>query len=129
MDKEHSAAPPSSPSSALAGVSAGAPAPPGKGRGPLCRWLGWVGRALGACVLLCVAVLGASLVALRNESVQAWLTEKINASMEAAPVSGPASGGVRARITHLSGPLPFGLSLARLRHAVGLARSALKPAY
>ena len=111
MDKEHSAAPPSSPFGPSAHVPAGAPAPPGKGRGPLRRWLGWVGRALGACVLLCVAVLGASLVALRNESVQAWLTEKINASMEASPVSGPDSAGVRARITHLSGPLPFGLSL------------------
>lgn len=111
MDKEHSAAPPSSPSGPPAHVPAGAPAPPGKGRGPLRRWLGRVGRVLGACVLLCVAVLGASLVALRNESVQAWLTEKINASMEAAPESGSASAGVRARITHLSGPLPFGLSL------------------
>ena len=120
MDQEHSAAPPSSSSSASAALggkvspSAGQPGhrnPSGGGRGPFRKWLRRAGWALGLCVLLCVIALAATLAALRSDSVQGWLTEKINTAMEAAPESGAPPAGVRARITHLSGPLPFEFSL------------------
>lgn len=120
MDQEHSAAPPSSSSSeslALGGKaspSAGQPGhrnPSGEGRAPFCKWLRRAGWALGLCVLLCALALAATLAALRSEAVQGWLTEKINVAMEAAPESDAAPAGVRARITHLSGPLPFEFSL------------------
>ena len=120
MDQEHSAAPPSSSSSASAALggkaasNAGQPAhrkPSGGGRGPFRKWLCRAGWALGLCVLLCAVALAATLAALRSESVQGWLTEKINTAMEAAPESGAPPAGVRARITHLSGSLPFEFSL------------------
>ena len=78
------------------------------------------GKALGLCLLVCVlalaGVLAGGLVALRSESVQAWLTDKINAAMEAAPPNGAVAQGeaapaIRARITHLSGPMPFAFTL------------------
>ncbi|WP_374282240.1 translocation/assembly module TamB domain-containing protein [Desulfovibrio sp.] len=78
------------------------------------------GKALGLCLLVCVlalaGVLAGGLAALRSESVQAWLTDKINAAMEAAPPNGAVAQGeaapaIRARITHLSGPLPFAFTL------------------
>lgn len=120
MDQEHSAAPPSSSSSASAALggkaspSAGQPGhrnSSGGGRGPFRKWLNRAGWALGLCVLLCVIALAATLAALRSDSVQGWLTEKINTAMEAAPESGAPPAGVRARITHLSGSLPFEFSL------------------
>ncbi|QTO40030.1 translocation/assembly module TamB domain-containing protein [Desulfovibrio desulfuricans] len=120
MDQEHSAAPPSSSSSASAALggkaspSAGQPGhrkPSGGGSGPFRKWLRRAGWALGLCVLLCVIALAAILVPLRSDSVQGWLTEKINTAMEAAPDSGATPAGVRARITHLSGSLPFEFSL------------------
>lgn len=120
MDQEHSAAPPSSSSSASAALggkaspSAGQPGhrnSSGGGRGPFRKWLRRAGWVLGLCVLLCVIALAAILVALRSDSVQGWLTEKINTAMEAAPESGALPPGVRARITHLSGFLPFEFSL------------------
>lgn len=116
MDQEHSAAPPSSSSSASAALggeaspSAGQPGhrnSSGGGRGPFRKWLSRAGWALG----LCVIALAATLAALRSDSVQGWLTEKINTAMEAAPESGAPPAGVRARITHLSGSLPFEFSL------------------
>ena len=116
MDQEHSAAPPSSSSSASAALggkaspSTGQPGhrnPSGGGRGPFRKWLSRAGWALGLCVLLCAVALAATIAALRSESVQGWLTEKINTAMEAAPESGAPPAGVRARITHLSGSLPF----------------------
>ena len=123
MDQEHSAAPPSSFSfaSAAPGATGARPSsnagqpgpgkPSGQGGGPRRKWLRRTGWALGLCVLLCMAAFAATLAALRNEVVQGWLTEKINAAMEAAPEPGAPPAGVRARITHLSGPLPFGFSL------------------
>ena len=118
MDQEHSAAPPSSSSSASAALGGKAPFNAGQpghrkpsGSAPRRKWLRRAGWALGLCVLLCVIALAATLVALRSESVQGWLTEKINTAMEAAPESGTPPAGVRARITRLSGPLPFEFSL------------------
>lgn len=123
MGQKHSAASPPSASASVASIpapggktppNAGQPSHPGQpGQGKKKRrgWLRLGVRALCVCALLCAAVLAGALTALRHESVQGWLTEKINASMEAAPESGAASAGVRARITHLSGPLPFGFSL------------------
>lgn len=118
MDQERSAAPPSSSpsaSAALGGKASPSAGQPGhrkpSGSAPRRKWLRRAGWALGLCVLLCVIALAATLAALRSESVQAWLTEKINTAMEAAPESGAPPAGVRARITHLSGPLPFEFSL------------------
>lgn len=118
MDQERSAAPPSSSPSASAALGGQASPSAGQprhrkpsGSAPRRKWLRRAGWALGLCVLLCVIALAATLAALRSESVQAWLTEKINTAMEAAPESGAPPAGVRARITHLSGPLPFEFSL------------------
>ncbi len=120
MDQEHSAAPPSSSSATPAALggkaasNAGQPGhrkPSGWGSGPVRKWLRRAGWALGLCVLLCAVALVATLAALRSEAVQGWLTEKINTAMEAAPHAGATPAGVRARITHLSGSLPFEFSL------------------
>lgn len=120
MGQEHSAAPPSSsvsPSAAPGGKvtpNAGQPGhrnPPGGGSGPFRKWLRRAGWALGLCVLLCAVVIATVLAALRSESVQGWLTEKINTAMEGAPEPGVPPAGVRARITHLSGSLPFDFTL------------------
>ena len=120
MDQEHSAAPPSSSSSASAALggkaspNAGQPGhkkTSGRGLGPRRKWLRRAGWVLGLCVLLCAVALVATIAALRSESVQGWLTEKINTAMEAAPEPGAPPAGVRARITHLSGSLPFEFSL------------------
>ena len=82
--------------------------------------------------LLLVLVIAGALVALRNEGVQGWLTDKINAALEAAPpdlgsAQGSAAGAdgatpaIRARITHLSGALPFEFALGvELYDAQGL---------
>ena len=124
MDQERKAAtPPSSvadaaprpASSPLADTGGGASGPPRMpGQSPLkfsrlCR----AGRVLGLCMLACVlalsVVVAGSLVALRSESVQGWLTDRINTAMQDAP-QGEAAG-IRARITHLSGPLPFAFAL------------------
>lgn len=82
---------------------------PRKRRGRL-RLAAW---ALGIAALLCLAAFAGALAALRNETVQAWLTEKINASLNngANASEDGLPAGVRARITHLSGPLPFAADL------------------
>ena len=74
------------------------------------NWLRRAAKVLGLCVLLCAAVLAGTLIALRNESAQAWLTERINTAMQGTADEGAAQA-IRARITHLSGPLPFGFAL------------------
>ena len=69
-------------------------------------------RVLGLCLLVCVlalsAILAGGLAALRSEAVQIWLTERINTAMQGTAEAFPA---IRARITHLSGPLPFEVAL------------------
>ena len=102
MDQEtRAAAPPSSPL-------------PGQSPPKFTNRLRRAGRVLGLCLLACVlalsVVVAGSLVALRSESVQGWLTDKINTAMQAAP-QGEAAPAIRARITHLSGPLPFAFAL------------------
>ncbi len=133
MDQDRkAAAPPSSPTPDNGGAAFG----PGNnvGQSPKKRknWLRFAVRALASCVLLCVLVIAGALVALRNEGVQGWLTDKINAALEAAPpdlgsAQGSAAGAdgatpaIRARITHLSGALPFEFALGvELYDAQGL---------
>ncbi|MTJ91385.1 MAG: translocation/assembly module TamB [Desulfovibrio sp.] len=121
MDQDRkAAAPPSSTSPDKGGV---APQPGLSGQYPKNKRRIWLRRtvmALGLCLLLCVTALVGTLAALRNESVQAWVTDKINAAMEATPADG-AAPDIRARITHLSGPLPFGFALGvELYDAQGL---------
>lgn len=121
MDQERKAAAlPSSTSPDKGGV---APQPGLSGQNPKSKRKIWLRRtvmALGLCLLLCVLVLAGTLAALRNESVQAWLTDKINAAMAPAPDDG-AAPDIRARITQLSGPLPFGFALGvELYDAQGL---------
>ena len=139
MDQDRkAAAPPSSPTPDSGGAAFG----PGNkvGQSPKKRknWLRLAVWALASCVLLCVLVIAGALVALRNEGVQGWLTDKINAALEAAlpdraaaqgsatgaggaAVSGGASPAMRARITHLSGALPFEFALGvELYDAQGL---------
>lgn len=122
MAQKRSAAQP--PSSAGANSETGGAAPsPSRPDQPFKKrksWLRLAGKALGLCVLLCAVALAAGLTALRNESVQLWLTGKINAAMQGAAEPGAAQG-VRARITRLAGPLPFGLELGvELYDAKGL---------
>ena len=139
MDQDRkAAAPPSSPTPDSGGAAFG----PGNkvGQSPKKRknWLRLAVWALTSCVLLCVLAIAGALVALRNEGVQGWLTDKINAALEAAPpdrtaaqvsaagsdgsaVPGGASPAIRARITHLSGALPFEFALGvELYDAQGL---------
>ena len=106
MGEERTTAPPSPPS----------PATPASGGRPprgFRRRLRLAALALAGLLLLCLAAVAGALVALRTTAMQGWLTEKINASLAAAATSqdnGPAAG-VRARITHLSGALPFTVEL------------------
>jgi len=127
MDQERKAAVPPSSARATAGADgaapprAGQPAPPGRAKKRGKGWLRLAGRVLGLCVLLCALALAGALAALRSEAVQAWLVDKINAVMQAAPGAGAPPQGIQARITHLSGPLPFGFALGvELYDAQGL---------
>ena len=138
MDQDRkAAAPPSSPTPG-SGTAFGPPNNVGRsgqsGQSPKKRknWLRLAVWALASCVLLCVLAIAGALVALRNEGVQGWLTDKINAALEAAPpdrgaAQGSAAGSdgaalaMRARITHLSGALPFEFALGvELYDAQGL---------
>ncbi|NCB21215.1 MAG: hypothetical protein EOM56_00005, partial [Deltaproteobacteria bacterium] len=142
MDQDRkAAAPPSSPTPDSGGAAFGPGNKVGRSsQSPKKRknWLRLAVWALASCVLLCVLVIAGALVALRNEGVQGWLTDKINAALEAAPpdraaaqgsaagsdgsaVPGGASPAIRARITHLSGALPFEFALGvELYDAQGL---------
>lgn len=80
------------------------------------RWLRIAVWALASCVLLCVLTLAGALVALRSEGVQGLLTDKINTAMQGtagaqAVLPDGAALPIRARITHLSGALPFEFAL------------------
>ncbi|MDO5484149.1 MAG: hypothetical protein Q4F27_04500, partial [Desulfovibrionaceae bacterium] len=82
---------------------------------PLRKRRRWLRRILwGLAGLLCLAVVGLGWLC-RSEGGQAWLKEQINAVLQEAL----ASGGLNARLTSLSGPLPFG---ARFGLEVGDAR-------
>ena len=84
------------------------------------NWLRFAVRALALCVLLCVLALAGVLVALRSEGVQGWLTDKINTAMQGTAEAG-AAPAIGARITHLSGTLPFQFALGlELYDAQGL---------
>ncbi|WP_374289675.1 translocation/assembly module TamB domain-containing protein [Desulfovibrio desulfuricans] len=127
MDTRRDAAQPPSSARATAGADgaapsrAGQPAPPDRGNKRGKGWLRLAGRVLGLCALLCALALAGALAALRSEGVQAWLVGKINAVMQAAPGAGAPPQGIQARITHLSGPLPFGFALGvELYDAQGL---------
>lgn len=133
MDQDRkAAAPPSSPTPDNGGAAFGPPNKVGQaGQSPKKRnnWLRLAVCALASCVLLCVLAIAGALVALRYEGVQGWLTDKINAALEAAPpdraaAQGGAAGAspaMRARITHLSGALPFEFALGlELYDAQGL---------
>ncbi|MBQ9453033.1 MAG: translocation/assembly module TamB [Desulfovibrio sp.] len=79
-------------------------------RQPQYKWthaLRWLVRGLVGFVLLALLLLGGMFVALRTPGMQAWLVENINAALQPPATSGQPVG-VWARVTHLSGPLPFG---------------------
>lgn len=68
-------------------------------------------RALAALVLVPVILVVLVLGALRQEGVQGWLAERINAALAAPEERADAAEALATgvRITHLSGPLPFGI--------------------
>lgn len=126
MDQDRKAAVPPSSAAANATPNTGGGAAsrsPERNRLPKNRrksWLRLAGKVLGLCVLLCVLALAGALAALRSAGVQGWLTERINTVMQAQAETG-ATPALRVRITHLSGPLPFGFELgAELYDAGGL---------
>lgn len=66
----------------------------------------WLRRALAALLALLLTALGGLAYVLRSESGQAWLTKTVNAALE----SSLRESGLHARLTRLSGPLPFACS-------------------
>lgn len=73
------------------------------------RLAGFLLAGLFVLLVLCVA---GGLAALRNEGVQNWLTGKVNAALYAPEAGAEGSApALRARVTSLSGPLPFGMTL------------------
>ncbi len=65
--------------------------------------LRWLRRILAGLLVLLLAASAGLIWALRSESGQAWLLKTVNATLE----SSLRQSGLRARLTHLSGPLPF----------------------
>ncbi len=98
---------------AASGVSgAGAPASNGGGKGPgkgqkargrAARIWSVLWRGLALLLLVLLLFLAGGLLALRSESVQAWLKDEINATLAASA----AESGLHIRLTKLSGSLPF----------------------
>ncbi|WP_297671839.1 translocation/assembly module TamB domain-containing protein [uncultured Desulfovibrio sp.] len=86
-------------------LTAPKPQPPRPPRNMWRRVLRWCRRGLAGLLALALVLLGATLVALRSAGVQAWLAESVNAALQ--PVPGQPAG-IWARVTRLSGPLPFG---------------------
>ena len=81
------------------------------------RIWGVVWRGLVFLLLLLLFFLAGILLALRNENVQAWLKDEVNAVL-AAPVE---TGGLQVRLTRLSGSLPFSMQVGvELADAHGL---------
>ncbi len=80
-------------------------------RQPRHKWthvLRWLVRGLVGLVLLALLMLGGIFVALRTPWVQTWLVENINVALQ-PPATSIQPAGIWARVTHLSGPLPFGV--------------------
>lgn len=79
---------------------------PGKGqkaRGRAARIWSVLWRGLTLLLLVLLLFLAGVLLALRSESVQAWLKDEINATLAASA----AESGLHIRLTKLSGSLPF----------------------
>ncbi len=79
---------------------------PGKGqktRGRAARIWSVLWRGLALLLLVLLLFLAGVLLALRSESVQAWLKDEINATLAASA----AESGLHIRLTKLSGSLPF----------------------
>ncbi|ATD82038.1 hypothetical protein [Desulfovibrio sp. G11] len=66
-----------------------------------------VWRGLAFLLLLLLFFLAGILLALRNENVQAWLKDEVNAVL-AAPAE---TGDLQVRLTRLSGSLPFSMQV------------------
>lgn len=80
--------------------------PPSSRQSPGRRSFRWARLLLGllaALLFLLVLVTATVIFILRSDAGQAWLTEKLNAVLE----SSLAESGLRIKITHLSGDLPF----------------------
>ena len=72
-------------------------------RGPAARIWAVVWRGLIFVLLLLLFFLAGVLLALRNENVQAWIKDEVNAVLAASA----AESGLHIRLTNLSGALPF----------------------
>lgn len=85
------------------------PGRPGGRRGAVLFSRIWsiVWRGLAFLLLLLLFFLAGILLALRNENVQAWLKDEVNAVL-AAPAE---TGGLQVRLTRLSGSLPFSMQV------------------
>ena len=83
---------------------AGTSRPPRSGRSG--RWTRWLRRILAGLLGLLLAASAGLVWVLRSDSGQAWLLETVNATLE----SSLRESGLRARLTRLSGPLPFACS-------------------
>ena len=83
---------------------AGTSRPPRSGRSG--RWTRWLRCILAGLLGLLLAASAGLVWVLRSESGQAWLLETVNATLE----SSLRESGLRARLTRLSGPLPFACS-------------------
>lgn len=92
--------------SGAASSSNGAGKGPGKNkraRGRAARIWSVLWRGLVLLLLVLLLFLAGALLALRSESVQAWLKDEINATLAASA----AESGLHIRLTKLSGSLPF----------------------
>lgn len=110
---------------AARGLQPSSPSGPSGPRRPSALRRAWrmLWRVLAGLALLLLLSCGGLLLALRSPAVQDKLVEKLNAALDkplpAAPENAPEAGasasavqeGLRIRITHLSGPLPFGARL------------------
>ncbi|OXS29262.1 MAG: hypothetical protein BCS36_12420 [Desulfovibrio sp. MES5] len=92
--------------SGVAGAGTGTPQGPGgndKHRGLAARIWAAVWRGLVFLLLLLLFFLAGVLLALRNENVQAWIKDEVNAVLAASA----EKSGLHIRLTSLSGALPF----------------------
>lgn len=108
------------PASGVADAGLGTPEGPGKShkhRGPAARIWSVIWRGLAFVLLLLLFFLAGVLLALRNENVQAWIKDEVNAVLAASA----EKSGLSIRLTHLSGALPFTVQMGvELADAHGL---------